>query len=145
MSYHDLARRSAQRAAPDTDPDLPVFVERHLALEAEATRSGQLGDPAIVIALATLTVTVAQFAWTALRNIRSDQMQAIAQGSPPPPAPDAQALKRTILRHFLLRQNLPDFVLHSLDSLSQQQLEDLAGVTAEEALALLPEPPKGAP
>lgn len=79
MSSEDLARRAALRLANELDRNLPAAVESQI-------HGGSAGpsrfEPATAIALATLILGVAKFAWDIYRDTKKDAK---------PPAPDVIA------------------------------------------------------
>jgi hypothetical protein len=86
-----LARRTAERLAPQFGVDLPANVEAALQGAAGAP---QRYEPATLIALATLVLNVVKFAW----DLRKDLRAAAA----PAPSPDV------IARRIRLEVALPN-------------------------------------
>lgn len=66
-----IARRVALRLAAEMDPALPGAVERRLAGD-EAGPPARYLDPATLIALGGLLVSVSQFAWTIYRDLKKE-------------------------------------------------------------------------
>jgi hypothetical protein len=80
MSSDDLARRAARRLGDELDRNLPAAVEAQVqAGDAVPQRY----EPGTTMALATLILTAAKFAWDIYRDIKKD--------SKAPPAPEVIA------------------------------------------------------
>jgi hypothetical protein len=60
---HEIARRAATKLSPSFDPNLSQLVEGVLAAP-EVSRNVTTYDPGTTIALASLIVSIASFAWT---------------------------------------------------------------------------------
>jgi hypothetical protein len=88
-----LARRAAERLAPQLGADLPANVEAGLQ---GAASPPQRYEPAALIALATLVLNIVKFAW----DLRKDLRAAAA----PPPSPEVIA--RRIRLEVALRVGL---------------------------------------
>jgi hypothetical protein len=73
-SYAAVARRAASRLA-DLDPSLPAYTERVLAVGAEDVPIRSF-DPATVIAVAGLLVSMVQTGWSIWRDIKEDRDKA---------------------------------------------------------------------
>jgi hypothetical protein len=86
-----LARRAAERLAPELGADLPVNVEAALQGAADAPRRY---EAVTLIALATLVLNIVKFAW----DLRKDLRAAAA------PSPSAEV----IARHIRLEVALPN-------------------------------------
>ena len=114
-TYDDVARRAAQRLSGDLDRNLPAAVE----VELQAGGKGTAGyEPMTVIALATLLLNVAKFAWDIYRDRKKDAKEA----------PSAETIAR-ILR----------LELKSYEGVSIEQRDKVINVVVEE---LLKDPPK---
>jgi hypothetical protein len=79
MSSDDLARRAALRLSGELDRNLPAAVEARI----QGGEIPQRFDMATTIALATLILNVAKFAWDIYRDRKKDAKAA--------PAPEAVA------------------------------------------------------
>jgi hypothetical protein len=78
----DIARRLAERLTPEIGPRLPVHVERAIAfadagIEPSPTRSL---DPAVVVALASFLVSLAQTAWSFYRDLAKPASEPLSSG-----------------------------------------------------------------
>lgn len=68
-SADEIARHAAQRLAPELDPTLPALVEAQLQ---SGNKPPDRYEPATAIALATLLLNVAKFAWDIYRERKKD-------------------------------------------------------------------------
>jgi|SRR6266436_324561 hypothetical protein len=90
MSSDDLARRAALRLGDELDRNLPAAVEAHI-------QGGEIPrrfDAGTTIALATLILSAAKFAWDIYRDLKKDSKAA--------PAPEVVA------RRMRLQLNVAD-------------------------------------
>jgi hypothetical protein len=115
-TYDDVARRAAQRLSGDLGRNLPAAVE--VELQAGGKGPERYEPVTTVIALATLLLNVAKFAWDIYRDRKKDAKEA----------PSAETIART-----------PRLELKSYEGVSIEQRDKVINVVVEE---LLKDPPK---
>ena len=93
-SSDDLARRAAQRLSGDLGRNLPATVEAQL--QGDGAVPGRY-DPATLIALATLVLNVAKFAWDIYRDHKKDAKAL----------PSQDAIARRIRLELNVDENVP--------------------------------------
>jgi hypothetical protein len=93
LEAETLARRTAGRLAPQLGANLPASVEAVLHGDAETS---QRYDPTTLIALATLVLNIAKFAWDIWKDTK--------KSGAPSPSPEVVA------RRIRLEVTLPDGV-----------------------------------
>ena len=114
-SSDDIARRAAQRLRGDLGQNLPATVEAQLQMGG--TGPERYEPVTTVIALATLLLNVAKFAWDIYRDRKKDAKEV----------PSAETIARTIRLE-----------LKSDEGVSAEQRDKIIDVVVEE---LLKEPP----
>ncbi|TPW00460.1 MAG: hypothetical protein USCAAHI_00087 [Beijerinckiaceae bacterium] len=114
-TYDDIARRAAQRLSGDLGQDLPAAVEAELQAGGKGP---ERYEPGTLIALATLLLNVAKFAWDIYRDRTKDTKAA----------PSAETIARTIRLEP-----------KSFEGVSTEQRDKIINVVVEE---LLMKPPK---
>jgi len=78
MSSDDLARRAAMRLGSELDRNLPAVVEAHIQGGSEAPKRYEAATT--TIALATLILSAAKFAWDIYRDLKKSSKAAPAPG-----------------------------------------------------------------
>jgi hypothetical protein len=113
-AFDEIARHAAQRLSGDLDRNLPAAVEAQIQAGGGAP---ERYEPATLIALATLVLNVAKFAWDIYRDRKKDAEHA----------PSAEVLARTVRLQ-----------LTADESVSVEQRDKIVAVVVEE---LLKQPP----
>lgn len=109
-AYDDIARRAAQRLSGDLGQNLPATVEAELQAGGKGP---ERYEPGTLIALATLLLNVAKFAWDIYRDRKKDAKEA----------PSAETMARTLRLE-----------LKSYEGVSIEQRDKIINVVVEEVL-----------
>jgi hypothetical protein len=109
-AYDDIARRAAQRLSGDLGQNLPAAVEAELQAGGKAP---ERYEPGTLIAVATLLLNAAKFAWDFYRDRKKDAKAA----------PSAETIARTLRLE-----------LKSYEGVSAEQSDKIITVVVEELL-----------